>query len=76
MRDPTLLGWFKDEYPKHCKTKLDLGKSCIRFKKPELIPYTLLEALAGKMTTKEWIDLYEKKIRTNYKPPSAARTVD
>ena len=30
--DNKLLDWFVEEYPKHCSTKLDMGKSCIRFK--------------------------------------------
>lgn len=58
-----LLDWFVSEYPKHCKYKLDMGKSCVRFKKMEDIPYKLIEELAGKMTTKEWIDIYEKAIK-------------
>lgn len=61
--DPKLLKWFQDEYPKHVKTKLDMGKSCIRFKKPEQIPFELIGELATKMTCQEWIELYEK----NYK---------
>ena len=35
---PELLNWFVEEYPKHCKKKLDMGKSCIRFKKIDDIP--------------------------------------
>lgn len=54
-----LLDWFVAEYPKHCKTKLDMGKSCIRFKKMNDIPYDLITELAGKMTPQEWIDRYE-----------------
>lgn len=60
---PELLEWFKHEYPTHCKGKLDMGKSCIRFKKMDDIPYELLKSLAEKMTVQEWIDLYE----ANYK---------
>lgn len=56
---PELLNWFVSEYPKHCKTKLDMGKSCIRFKKPEQIPLELISELVGKMSVKEWIELYE-----------------
>jgi len=52
--------WFKNEYPKHSKTKLDMGKSCIRFKKPDQIPYDLIGKLAGKITPQQWIDIYEK----------------
>ncbi|PJZ47202.1 DUF1801 domain-containing protein [Leptospira brenneri] len=60
--DPKLLKWFQTEYPKHCKTKLDMGKSCIRFKKLEEIPWKLLGELATKMSVKDWITLYEKNI--------------
>lgn len=59
--DEKLLQWFQSEYPKHCKTKLDMGKSCIRFKKPENIPYDLLAELCKKMTPQQWIELYENK---------------
>jgi hypothetical protein len=61
--DPELLKWFVDEYPKHSKTKLDMGKSCIRFKKPEQIPYALIGELAKKMNPDQWIALYEKAFR-------------
>ncbi len=60
---PTLLQWFTDEYPKHSKTKLDMGKSCIRFKKPQDIPLPLIAALAKQMSVQDWINLYE----ANYK---------
>ena len=58
--NPVLMQWFVSEYPKHCKRKLDMGKSCIRFKKIEEIPYELIAELCTKMTTSDWIDLYEK----------------
>ncbi len=58
-----LYDWFVAEYPKHCKRKLDMGKSCIRFKKPEEIPFELMGLLAQKMSAQEWIDLYEEKLR-------------
>ena len=61
--DKKLLDWFTAEFPKHSKAKLDMGKSCIRFKKPEQIPFELIGELASKMTVKEWIAIYEK----NYK---------
>jgi hypothetical protein len=61
--NPSLLKWFEDEYPKHSKTKLDMGKSCIRFKKPDAIPFDLITELMTKMTPKEWIALYEKEIK-------------
>jgi hypothetical protein len=61
--DPKLLKWFTDEYPKHSKTKLDMGKSCIRFKKPDQIPFKLIGELASKMTVKEWIERYESAFK-------------
>ncbi len=61
--DPRLMDWFVEEYKKQCKLKLDMGKSCIRFKKTELIPYDLIGELAGKMTSEEWINVYESNIK-------------
>lgn len=61
--DKDLLKWFVDEYEKRSKIKLDMGKSCIRFKKPDVIPMDLLGELASKMTTKEWIAIYESAIK-------------
>jgi hypothetical protein len=58
--DPKLLKWFTDEYPKHCKKKLDMGKSCIRFKYMDDIPYALIGELATKITPQDWIACYEK----------------
>jgi len=57
--DPQLLEWFVAEYPKHCKYKLDMGKSCIRFKKVDDIPYDLIAELAKKMSIQDWIGRYE-----------------
>ena len=31
--NPDVMTWFTEEYAKHCKYKLDMGKSCIRFKR-------------------------------------------
>jgi len=58
-----LHDWFVNEYPKHCKRKLDMGKSCIRFKKPDDIPFELIGELTTKMTSDEWIDIYENAIK-------------
>jgi uncharacterized protein YdhG (YjbR/CyaY superfamily) len=57
--DKTLNDWFVNEYPKHCKTKLDMGKSCIRFKKMDDIPFNLIAELAKKVSPQDWIKLYE-----------------
>lgn len=61
--DPALLKWFTGEYAKAGMGKLDMGKSCVRFKNPEKIPYKLIGELAKKMTAKQWIDLYTKNLK-------------
>ena len=58
-----LHDWFVSEYPKHSNRKIDMGKSCIRFKKIDDIPYGLIGELTTKMTTQEWIDIYETHIK-------------
>jgi len=62
--DSKLLDWFISEYPKYCKSKLDMGKSCIRFKKIEEIPFALIAELCAKMRPKDWIELYEGKLKS------------
>ncbi len=54
-----LLEWFTTEYAKRCKYKLDMGKSCIRFKRIDDIPYDLIGELTAKVSTEEWIQIYE-----------------
>ena len=61
--DPELLKWFTAEFPKHSKRKLDMGKSCIRFKNPNDIPYELLGQLVGKMSVADWISKYENTVK-------------
>lgn len=61
--DHKLLEWFISEYPKHCKHKLDMGKSCVRFKKPADIPFELIGELMRKMSVKEWVTLYERNLK-------------
>ena len=57
--NPALLNWFTNEFLNHSKKKPDMGKSCIRFKNPETIPYQLIGELAKRMSVQEWIDTYE-----------------
>ncbi len=60
---PKLLEWFTTEFPKHSKKKLDMGKSCLRFKKAEDIPFELIGELAGKMSPEDWIAQYESVLK-------------
>jgi hypothetical protein len=61
--DEDLLNWFREEFPKHSKTKPDMGKSCIRFRKPGHVPLALIGELATKVTPQEWISTYTSKIK-------------
>jgi len=58
--DEELLEWFTESYKTHCKYKLDMGKSCIRFKRMDDIPYELIGELVSKISVGDWISLYEK----------------
>jgi hypothetical protein len=61
--DPALLDWFVTEYPKHSKQKLDMGKSCVRFKKLDEIPYALIGELMQKISVEKWITVYETSLK-------------
>jgi hypothetical protein len=58
-----LLEWFTAEYPKHSRTKLDMGKSCLRFTKPDTIPFEFIGQLAEKVTPQQWIECYESALK-------------
>lgn len=61
--DENLLNWFKEEYAKQTNTKPDIGKSCIRFKKPEQIPFSLIGELVQQIDIQQWVQLYKTKIK-------------
>jgi len=58
-----LLHWLQVEYPKHNKTKLDMGKGCVRFKKMNQIPFELIGELSSRMSVEDWITIYEREIK-------------
>ncbi len=60
---PKLYDWFVNEYPKHVKTKLDMGKSCVRLKKVDQIPFDLIAELCTKVSVDEWIEVYERELK-------------
>ncbi|HNP68367.1 MAG TPA: DUF1801 domain-containing protein [Aequorivita sp.] len=60
---PDLMKWFTQQYPKHATGKLDMGKSCIRFKNPKNIPFELLGELTTKISVNEWIAKYESVLK-------------
>ena len=62
--DKHLLDWFIAEYPKHSTKKLDIGKSCIRFKNIKEIPYDLIAKLVAQVTPERWIKTYEQEMKS------------
>jgi hypothetical protein len=54
-----LRHWFVNEFPNFSKSKLDMGKSCIRFKKMQDIPFELIGKLIQKISVTDWINQYE-----------------
>jgi len=62
---PPLLDWFVQAYPEHSKTKLNMGKSCIRFKNVKNIPYDLIGQLCARMSVQNWIEIYEAEIKSD-----------
>ncbi|MDZ4809191.1 MAG: DUF1801 domain-containing protein [Bacteroidota bacterium] len=65
--DPKLFKWFTESHAKASSKKLDMGKSCMRYKKPEDIPFDLIGELASKMTVDDWIELYETNFKSGLK---------
>ncbi|EKU48191.1 DUF1801 domain-containing protein [Staphylococcus massiliensis] len=61
--DPELLKWFENEYPKHMTTKLNMGKSCIRFTNSKKVPFELIRILVGKITPEQYIQIYEQRYK-------------
>jgi len=50
--------WFKDEYKKSGK-KLDMGKSCVRFKKLDDLPLELIGKVIKRISVEQYIKIYE-----------------
>jgi len=61
--DKKLLEWFTGQYYQQTKAKPDMGKSCIRFKKPDQIPFELIGELSSRISPREWIRIYEMNIK-------------
>jgi len=61
--DNSLMEWFREAWPQYSSKKLDMGKSCIRIKKPNDVPLELIGKLASKVTPQQWIELYEKALK-------------
>jgi hypothetical protein len=69
--DPKLLNWFVTEYSKNSNQKLDMGKSCVRFKKFDQIPFNLIADLMKKISVAKWIEIYENNLVPKSKKKAA-----
>lgn len=56
--NPDVERWFMEEYKKSGK-KLDMGKSCVRFKKLEDLPLELIGETIAKTSPEQYIAYYE-----------------
>ena len=54
--------WFRDAWQR-TGLRLDMGKCCVRFKKPEDVPVVLIGQLVSKVTPQQWIDYYEGVVK-------------
>ena len=61
---PDDMAWFKSSWDVKAHGKLDMGKSCIRFKNMSKIPWPLLEKLATRMTPEHWVARYESVFKS------------
>jgi hypothetical protein len=62
LQEGKLLDWFREQWNANSKRKLDMGKGCVRFKKPEDIPFKLIGELVAKLTPTDWITIYENAL--------------
>jgi hypothetical protein len=62
--DAKLLAWWTAAHAKASPVKLDMGKSCVRYKKAEHIPLALVTELAKKQSPAQWIAMYERQFKT------------
>lgn len=62
LSEGALLDWFRLEWPRHTTQKLDMGKCCVRFKKPHEVPLELIAGLARRVTPQQWISYYEEQV--------------
>ena len=56
--DQVTEAWFKERYEASGK-KLNMGKSCVRFKRPEDLPLDLIGEVISRTSAAEYIEYYE-----------------
>ena len=61
--DPKLEAWFREAWAKTGK-KLDMGKSCVRFKKIDDLPLKVIGQVIRRVPVKKFIEQYESVIQS------------
>jgi Domain of unknown function (DU1801) len=75
--DPGTAAWFRERYAESGK-KLDMGKSCIRFRRLEDLPLELVGEVIRRCTVEAFIERYERSRRekeTGQELEAASRSV-
>jgi hypothetical protein len=62
--DTATAQWFEKSWAKSGKKKLNMGKSCIRFKKLDDIPLDVIGELIRKLPARKTIEQYQKAMRS------------
>ncbi|MCP4246534.1 MAG: DUF1801 domain-containing protein [bacterium] len=60
--DPEQAAWFRETWAKTGK-KLDMGKSCVRFKKLDDLPLNVIGLAIKRMPVKKFIERYESVVK-------------
>lgn len=57
-----LTAWFKSELAR-CGKKVDMGKSCVRFKKLADVPLALITETVARVSVDDWVAQYEASLK-------------
>ena len=57
--DPKLRAWFEEAY-RETGLRMDIGKSCVRFRTLDQLPLELIGQAINAMTMDQFIDMYQK----------------
>ena len=72
--DPELEGWFRAAWTNAGK-RLDMGKSCVRFKKLDAVPLDVIAETVRRVPVSEFIDQYESsRVSTKTVKTKAVKT--
>ena len=71
--DPVQEAWFREAWTKTGK-KLDMGKSCVRFKKLEDVPLKVIGQTVKRVPVKKYVEHYESILKPTGSRPARKKT--